>query len=774
MLEGARTSLHIVVVSWNVEDLLADCLRSLPAACGGLDWSCAVVDNASSDASADVARRIGEEIGGGRISVQANAANLGFAKACNQGAVLRPEAVFVLFLNPDTESPSGSLEVLVRRAIALPEAGVLGPKLVYPDGRPQPSVRRFPAVWDQLLQVLKIAHAFPKLPVLRRYLAEDLDLTKEQEVDQVMGACFLMRREAFDAIGGFDERYFIWMEEVDVCKAVKKKGWDVVYTPVTAVKHHLGQSFAKAFHPRRQKYYTTSLVQYFQKWHPGWRAWLLRAAAPVGLAAVWAVHLLQRPAVATFAAVASVEFVSFAVSGSWLANAAAAIVLAAATAFAAWKRPEIGLGILLLERIVGSQGGLFRLAGPDAEPGAGIAVRILMFVAFFGAWLARTPMKGVAASIRGFLQERKAYVLLAFLIAWAAAWGWFLGNRTFLFSDANAWIDLTLLVPVWQIVRSRAEATKAAIVPVFVGGIVFLAVQTLALEYLFSHFFGSPFVDVAYRWLRDTRLAEITWAPGNVWRVFFQSHLFVMFGAVAGIAVAWKGERFPARKWGLAAIAAAWILGLSRSLWLGGAAGGAAALAILVASRKRAPFRFAAVKRFVLLGVLVLTMAAGANLLPIPPRDGSWRDALASRADLSESAAASRWALLPALKEKIAEHPIVGSGFGSTVTYRSQDPRVVAATGGTYTTSAFEWGWFGLWVKFGILGVVAMGWILVSLGRRVRRATDDPALRAVALGGLVAIAVTHAFTPYLDHPLGFAALYLLEGWVAIAKRPTEA
>ncbi len=773
MPEGARTSLHIVVVSWNVADLLADCLRSLPAACGGLDWSCAVVDNASSDASVATARRIADETGGGRVSVQANTENLGFAKACNQGAAIRPEAAFVLFLNPDTESPPGSLEALVRRAEALPRAGILGPKLVYPDGRPQPSVRRFPGVWDQLLQVLKIAHAFPRLPVLRRYLAEDLDLTKEQSVDQVMGACFLMRRAAFDAIGGFDERYFIWMEEVDVCKAVKEKGWDVVYTPVATVKHHLGQSFAKAFHPRRQKYYATSLVQYFQKWHPGWRTWLLRAATPVGLAAVWAVHLLQRPAVAVFVAAASVEFVSFAVSGSRIANAAAAVTLAAATALAAWKRPEIGLGILLLERIVGSQGGLFRLAGPDAEPGTGIAVRILMFAAFFGAWLARMPMKDVAASIRGFFRERKAYVLLAALVAWAAVRGWSLGHRTFLFSDANAWIDLVLLVPVWQVARSRAEATKATIVPVLAGGVIFLAVQTLAVEYLFSHFFGLPFVDAVYHWLRDARLAEITWAPGNVWRVFFQSHLFVTFGLVAGTAVAWTGERFGRWKWGIAACLSAWLLAMSRSLWLGGAAGAATAFVVLAASRSAVPFRFAAVKRFLAVGVLGFALAVGANLLPLPPVGGSWRDALASRTDLSESAAASRWALLPALNGKIAEHPWLGSGFGSTVTYRSQDPRVVAATGGTYTTSAFEWGWLGLWVKFGILGVAAMGWILVSLGRRVWRVTDDPAFRAVALGGLVAIAVTHAFTPYLDHPLGFAALYLLEGWAAVARRPTE-
>ena len=144
----------------------------------------------------------------------------------------------------------------------------------------------------------------------------------------------------------------------------------------------------------------------------------------------------------------------------------------------------------------------------------------------------------------------------------------------------------------------------------------------------------------------------------------------------------------------------------------------------------------------------------------------------ASWADLSESAAASRWRSLPALGGKIAEHPIVGSGFGSTVTYRSQDLRVVAATGGTYTISAFESGLSGLWVKSGILGVVAMGWIPL-LGRRVRR--GDGRSCAPGRGAWWSWRRRDdAFTPPSTIRSGFAALYLLEGWVAIAKRPTEA
>lgn len=117
---------------------------------------------------------------------------------------------------------------------------------------------------------------------------------------------------------------------------------------------------------------------------------------------------------------------------------------------------------------------------------------------------------------------------------------------------------------------------------------------------------------------------------------------------------------------------------------------------------------------------------------------------------------------MPILWHKIAEHPFAGSGFGATVTYLSADPRVVAQTGGLYTTYAFEWGWMDLWIKFGVFGVLAFLFLLWRVGRRVSRSPLPEWIRLTMLASLVALSATHFFTPYLNHPLGLFALIVLE------------
>jgi N-acetylglucosaminyl-diphospho-decaprenol L-rhamnosyltransferase len=796
--------LRIVTVPWNVEKLVERCLRSLPEACRGLNWECVVVDNDSHDGSEATARRVAAEIGEGRIHVLQSGANLGFAKACNLGAhwchpraggdpdrqawpdsLLRGndtggtgviDARYVLFLNPDTECAPGSLAKLVHEADKHPKGGIFGPKLQYPDGSYQESVRRFPSFSDQALIVTKLSHLFKNASSLKRYYARDIDREKEQQVDQVMGACFLVRRELIEAKLGFDERYFIWMEEVDFCKTAKENGWEVWYVPSVAVTHHQGKSFAQEFHPRRQKYFLTSLKKYFDKWYPGPRAWGIRLLAPLGMGLVWAVQFMRSPIGFWTTVLLALEIASASTIFHPLANTIICAVVGLMMLVLAWKKPSLALGLLLLERLVGSKGALLQIT-----TGSTIPLRMVLFGAFFLGWIFHSRL-GVIQSVRSFTKERTPYLALAGMILLALVNGWFSGNQLYLFADANAWFDLLLLIPVIDLARRHRESLKKQIPAVLLVGIVWLAFETFALEYLFAHFFGH--LDPVYLWIRRTGVGEITYAPGNIWRIFLQSQIFLLPATL--LAMAWmflkqspkdetvvlpSGEilrqaQDDSRAGRLFAISfGAILLSLSRSFWIGLLAGGIT-IKFFAVLYWRHPWKKA---RTLILSVLCgVLLAVGSNLIPLPPTNfASFGDALKSRLDFQEPAAASRWKLLPILWEKIKERPFLGHGFGATVTYESKDPRVIQMYGSSYQTYAFEWGWLEHWVKFGILGIPVMLWILYSLLLRIWKSDYERWLRIGMMGSLVALAITHFFTPYLNHPLGFTFFYLAEGALAL-------
>lgn len=768
--------LRIVIVSWNVADLLERCLASLPGACAGLDWECVVVDNASSDGSAGIADGVGARLGL-PLRVVRSGSNLGFAKACNLGAA-GSEARYVLFLNPDTESPPGSLAKLVALADERPRAGILGPKLVYPDGRTQASVRRFPSFWDQAAIVLKLSHFLPRLPVLKRYLGADIDLDAEQPVDQVMGACFLVRKELIDQKLGYDERYFIWMEEVDFCRTAKEKGWEVRYLPQVSVIHHLGQSFAKEFQPKRQKYYLTSLKKYFSKWHPGWQAWSIKFLAPIGMAAVWALNFSVSKTFPWILGLLAVETVSLLGYGQPAVLSVACAVVGLVAGWFAWKNPPLALSILLLELLTGSKGYLLSIQfGPSQ-----ISLRIVLFAAFFIGWAANVVKNRAWQGSASLLTGRWHYAALLALVVFAFNNGILNGDREFLYADANAWLDLALLVPVLDIARRYPSELRKTVPQVASIGLFWVAVKTFAVEYVSAH--GLDAGRYVYLWIRKTGVGEVTRVTGNAWRVFFQSHIY--FIAAWLLAAAWtvfaeKGSSTPLRSaqddggrpirsaWWLMAVSV-FIVGisLSRSFWLGTAAG----VLVLAAFGYRS-LSLKGVRLVFTSSAVGLAMIVAALMFPLPPVSFvSLGDVLANRSDMGEAAAVSRWQLLPKLWERIKDRPIMGSGFGATVTYESKDPRVIERTGGTglYRTYAFEWGWLDFWLKFGILGIPLMLWVVVWLGWRVWRLDEPRWLRVGAVSSLAALAVLHFFTPYLNHPLGFAFILLGEGLITSSKK----
>ncbi|MCC7357267.1 glycosyltransferase [Candidatus Uhrbacteria bacterium] len=759
--------LRIVIVSWNVSQLLRKCLQLIPQACQGLDWECIIVDNASKDDSVAVAKAVSKEIAQDRIQVLEAGENLGFAKACNLGSK-DADVRYFLYLNPDTECPIRSLSNLVRTADRNPEAGILGPKLVYPDGTFQESVRRFPTFLDQAGIVLKMVHLFPKLKIFQKYFARDLDQNLEQDVDQVMGACFLVRSELITQKLGFDERYFIWMEEVDFCKVAIQKGWTVRYIPSISVIHHRGKSFEQEFQPRKQKYFTTSLIKYFDKWHPGPQAWTIRMIAPIGQGAVWSIYAMRQYWGRWLAALLSIEFISCISVFNPTAMSLVAVIAASFVAFLAWKRPWIAISALLLEILIGSKGAIL-FVGQHPQT---VSFRILLFVAFIVGWslniLAEgNALKRIASWVR-FLQGRWAYVCLLVVICFALIRGIALGNGATVWKDANAWGFWILLLPILDIVTQHGERAQKHVIVVLKIGISWIVAKTLLISYIFSH--GFRIARYLYPWIRRTGVGEITIISGNFFRIFFQSHIYSIFAIVVlGVRQLFLEKR--SISWLLAGTVAVGILGLSRSFWLGTVVGVACAFGLTYKfcsiSKKQWKYAARGISLSVILGIC---LGIGSVILPLPPVDmASLSAVIGNRTDGGEAAVISRWNLLSSLKQKIALHPIVGSGFGATVTYETKDPRIIHQSGGTYTTSTFEWGWLEHWVKFGIIGIPLMMWIVSSIAWRVWRSSWDIWLRISGITIVVMLSAIHVFTPYLNHPLGISVILFIEACIERGK-----
>lgn len=273
--------LSIIIVNWKVKDLLRKCLSSVYRETKDLTFEVFVADNDSRDGSVEMVRAEFPQ-----AQLIANDRNLGFA-AANNPAIAKSKGEFVLLLNPDAEVVDGALQQMVAFMRQNQHVGILGPKLLGADGQIQPSVRRDPTILSQTMIMFKLMPFFSGLGPLRRYLAKDFDYARPVQVEQIMGAAYLIRRSVITAIGGLDERFFIWFEEVDLCKRARQAGFQVWYTPEATIRHMKGESFGQVFDPKKQGYYDRSLRLYFLK-HSGVIAYLFFLALhPIAIALAW-------------------------------------------------------------------------------------------------------------------------------------------------------------------------------------------------------------------------------------------------------------------------------------------------------------------------------------------------------------------------------------------------------------------------------------------------------------------------------------------------------
>lgn len=251
--------LSIVIVSWNVKDLLKKCLSSVFDNQGDIELEVFVVDNNSAD---DSVKMVQEEFP--QVKLIANSKNLGFATANNQ-AIKQARGEYVLVLNPDTEILPDTLEKSLQFMAGNPDCGAMGCQILSGDKTIQPSVRRFPKFWPIFLMMIKAPKIFKNLKAINKYLATDFDYSATQEVDQIMGAYMLIPQKAFTEIGMFDEKFFIWFEEVDLCRRIKQAGKKVFYYPEPKIIHYGGSSFAQQSRVTKQMRFFKSAWHYFMK-----------------------------------------------------------------------------------------------------------------------------------------------------------------------------------------------------------------------------------------------------------------------------------------------------------------------------------------------------------------------------------------------------------------------------------------------------------------------------------------------------------------------------
>jgi N-acetylglucosaminyl-diphospho-decaprenol L-rhamnosyltransferase len=220
-----------VVVNYNTRDHLLECVRSLRKA--GVE-EIVVADNDSRDGSVDALTAADRD-----VRVVPTGGNLGFGRAANRGAD-QTDADHLLICNPDITVDPDAVDILIEVLARDTAVALVGPRIVDPDGTVYPSPRVFPGLLDA------VGHAFlgmvaPRNRFTRRYRMLDLDRDQPSaDVDWVSGSCFLIRREAWDALGGFDEGYFMYAEDVDLCRRAHDAGWRVAFQPAARVGHVQG------------------------------------------------------------------------------------------------------------------------------------------------------------------------------------------------------------------------------------------------------------------------------------------------------------------------------------------------------------------------------------------------------------------------------------------------------------------------------------------------------------------------------------------------------
>ncbi len=472
-------------------------------------------------------------------------------------------------------------------------------------------------------------------------------------------------------------------------------------------------------------------------------------------------------------------------------------LIAAATLGLSLWRLEYGLLIVLAELFIGSKGYLFSL---DIG-GVVISIRIALFLVIMAVWLAKKIFSNKVSSFKFQVSSFSTWFLFLFA---ALAIGLIqaiilrndYGN---IFFDFNAFLFFAYLFPLSEILRQPhfdAGVNWERLGKVAIASISWVAIKTFIIFYIFAHGKSIDTIMV-YKWVRDTGVGEIVKVDQGFFRIFFQGQIYELLAliillGIIGYRRSIRYQVFNINNF-LPLVKSHWLLGVglasviiisfSRSFWVGGTAGLIVLISLMTFGLK---MKRRAIGIFLLyfIGIFAVGFILIFALMNIPPRKGktaSLSSLVSERATVQEAAGQSRMELLKPLWKGILKHPIIGSGFGATITYNSKDPRILQNDpAGAYTTFAFEWGYLDLWYKMGILGPLAylglIGSVLLALWRIIKEKSEMVLaginVQAISLGvfaALIALAAVHFFTPYLNHPLGIGFVILSSIFAVFAK-----
>lgn len=449
--------------------------------------------------------------------------------------------------------------------------------------------------------------------------------------------------------------------------------------------------------------------------------------------------------------------------------------------FISLKRAWVGYCVLMAELIIGSKGHLFSLQTFEIP----ISIRLGLFLAVFCAAAFHCVQSKKSELFSSWFFKPLSLIILIILI------GTIIGimNQELknVFLDVNGYLYFAVALIAFEALKTREDIK--GLISIMLAALITVALKTFVLLFLFSH--SIPFIlPFAYRWIRITGVGEITAMESGFYRIFFQSHIAMVFAFFALLSVLFfqKKEMFFKRERVigfclLTVFASVLIISYSRSLWLGFFAG---ILVFFIVFMKHKKFNqktaLNVAGQIFAIGVASIFLVFAVIRFPYPnAKHIALADLVSERAEDIEGdeASASRMALLGPLISKAAKRPILGSGFGTTVTYQTKDPRALAQNpNGWYTTFAFEWGYLDFLVKIGILGLVSFAillFVIVKKGVQLLRNTPDSLTMAGGMGLMISLSsliIIHGTTPYLNHPLGIGFLVLGAATLQVLSKKT--
>ncbi|MBU0707441.1 O-antigen ligase family protein [Patescibacteria group bacterium] len=444
-------------------------------------------------------------------------------------------------------------------------------------------------------------------------------------------------------------------------------------------------------------------------------------------------------------------------------------IIVGLTLLIAIKQIDVALWIVLAELFIGSKGYLFQWNISEYA----ISIRLALFITLFLVWF----IKYVLVKRRIVFRKSKLfwwYVGFLMIYAWGIINGIINNNSSEnIFYDANGFLFFGLIFIIYEVVTNKEKINK--LLQVLFASVTAIAIKTFVLLILFAGQYSI--LPELYRWVRDTRVNEVTLITHNFYRIFSQSQIysFLLFILVFVILfmlgkVSWNRDNW-FLKITLVLSSMSVLVSYSRSFWLS-----LIVTLVVIYIFFVTKYKYSIKKIFKNIFILIALMIVEVGLVFVIINIPNWIKVGGESASLSSLieerlgnaegvGLQSRWNLVGPLTRKIVHNPILGTGFGSEITYQSEDPRLVEENGGIYTTYTFEWGYLDIVLKVGILGLIIyllFIWNIAKYGFNTIKSLDSER-KALSLGllfGLLALVITHMTTPYLNHPLGICYLLI--------------